>query len=747
MLKPIWLACISVIILSLPTISFAAKEFNTIEIPYTLPRRIPEDPQKIPASVSVIEEKTIEKQGLKNTSRLGEIAPNLTLDFTAPISGSSNAASIYIRGVGQSDFLLVNDPGVGVYQDGIYISRSVGSLLNLNQVQAISVVRGPQGTLFGRNSIGGAINIIIKKPQPRKFGEASLSTGNLGQLNSNLFYNNPLIENRLLSSFLLSTEKRDGYVDRLIAGDTSGGIDRKNAQLKLSWVGTDNLDVDFALEYQHANDEGSAIVGRWTGDPTLYGRGSLTDLYNTFVAPTNTVSGFGVGIPYDSRFLTYDPYKTYGTGPNFSEYEIWGSSLIADYQSDQWYFKSLTGYRHTNSRFGRDPDASPITIIHTQNDYQHQQFSQEFQLSTHINEQLNWLTGLYFFHETGKDEITAPFVQGLFGAIGLPTLLFGRTEINTQNLALYTHLTYQIANDWELSGGIRYNHEEKKLDASFIYLDANLNLLANPKAKESYDDITEHLTLSYQASQNLKIYTTYATGFKSGGFTGRYVAPTAAPLPFEPEKLTSYEAGFKSSWLTGRLNLNGALFYSDYKDIQILIFNGIAPETRNAARGHIKGAELELQAYPAHNWEISLAAGYLDAQYTELDASTGSLSVPLNKSDQFVNTPEWSASLGVTYHFRINDYKAMLYGNYSYRSKVANDAINTPELIQPALSLYNASATLQPNNEKWGIALYGNNLTDQRYIVSGAADKATFGAVGVVYAPPREYGIELTYRF
>jgi len=710
-------------------------------------RKTTENPQQAPVSVTVIQSKTIEAQGLTDIERLAEVAPNFSLDFSAPISGSSNASSIYMRGVGQSDFLLVNDPGVGVYQDGIYISRSVGGVLSLTNVERVEVVRGPQGTLFGRNSIGGAINIIRQKPAQETFGEISFGSSNLGGHRTQLFYSKPLIDNELLSTLSLTTDQRDGYVDRVIAGDTLGGQDRKSANLSLRWVGLKDFDINLNLDYQQAKDEGAATIVRWTDDPSLFGQGFFTDLYNTHVAPTNNVPGFGSGIPYDSRFVTSDPNKTFGTGPNYSDYKIWGSSLITDYQGDDFQIKSLTGYRQTSSQFGRDPDGSPITVVHTENDFYHRQFSQELQFNTSISERFEWLSGVYYFYESGIDKFNAPTVQGVFEAIGLPVHLYGETEVENQNVAVYSSLTYQLSDAWELSLGGRYNYEKKKLEANFQFIDAGLNLVADPHDEKSFESITENLSLAYHANNHLTLYGTYATGFKSGGFTGRYVSPAAKPSSFEPEELNSYEVGFKSDWLDRQLWLNGAVFYSDYKDIQVLIFDGLVPETRNAARGKITGGELEMQAFPGDNWEVSLVAGYLNARYTELDESTGNLVVPLKTTNQFVNTPEWSSSLSLTYHLGLEGYSVELHGNYTYRSQVANDAINTPELIQSALGLYNGRITIRPASREWALVFFGKNLTNERYIVSGAEGKTTFGAVGAIYAPPREWGAEFKFWF
>lgn len=711
-------------------------------------RRTEESLQSVPISVSALSRESLEHKNLKDISGLGDSLPNVELDFTAPISGSSNASAVYIRGVGQSDFLLVNDPGVGVYLDGIYISRAIGGVLGLLDTERVEVLRGPQGTLFGRNTIGGAINVVSRKPQNEDFGSIGLDVGNQGVRNTRFSLNMPLLKQRLFTSFAGSTERRDGYVDRLIAGDTLGALDRRAMRAAVLWLPNERLEANFRFDYSHADEEGAAVVARWIGDPQEFGRGTLTNLYNTFAAPGNLVPGFGSGQPYDQRFLTHDPYKTYGTGPSDSEYEIWGSFLILDYDADRYHLKSLTGYRTLESRFGRDPDASPISIVHTENVYEQYQFSQELQLSGNLGNRGNWLTGFYYFKEEGRDKIRAPLVQGVFEAIGLPVDIEGLADIRNQSTALFGHAVLPIGESIEVSGGVRYSYERKGIDVQYRYLDAGLDLLTDPSAFDDYENMSYRVALTCRPVLDQQLYFSYATGFKSGGFTGRYVAPADAPIPFNPERLKTWEIGFKADWLKHRLRTNAALFYSEYSDIQVLIFNGIAPETRNAAEGRISGFELELTAKPHPQLELTAGLGYLNAEYTEIGQSAGALVIPLAKGNAFVNTPEWSAQFAVNYSFALSDFGVVsLYGDYSYRSRIANDAINTPELVQSALGLFNGRAEFSTNDDQWSLVLYGKNLTDERYLVSGTADKPTFGVAVAIYAPPREVGAKIIYRF
>jgi len=730
-------------------------------------RKRSENLQDIPIAVTALTAENLDSRGFSNISQIGDVTPNMQFDFTAPISGSSNAAAIFIRGVGQTDFLLTTDPGVGVYLDGVYIARSMGGVQDLMDVRRVEVLRGPQGTVFGKNTIGGAINITTKKPVDEFSGQGDITTGRFNRIDGRLSVNFPVADN-LFVRLSGATRNRHGYGKRLLTGEGMGNVNRDTVRLALRWKASDSIEVNITGDYTTANEQ-SPVTSAICFDGNACGNaGSLTGLYNAFVAPGNDLTqyGFGRGVPFDKRFLTGNAFTSYGTGPSGSKLKIWGLSATALWEGEDITIKSLTAYRKMDTSFARDGDHSPINLVHSSNKIIHRQFSQEFDFSGNLLDgKLDWLAGLYYFRERGSNDIFVSILKDLTGraTAPLPIFLFGPqfppfgakgiTYVNNNSAAAFAQMSYQLDDALSITAGLRYTHETKKVNILPVFFPLPpgvlVPILSETTGQNSFSNMSPRVSLDYKPHDNMMVYASFSKGFKSGGFTGRYVVPTPAPKPFSPESVSAYEVGFKADFLDKRLRLNGAAFYSDYKDIQVVIFNGVAPESHNVARGHIKGVEVELSARPSAPWFISAGLGYIEAKYTGINATEfAGFGIPITLNSMFVNTPEWSLNALAEYSIFLDQGSEIkLQGDWSYRSKLANDAVNTPELIQKGFSLFNARITYVAPDGKWEIAAFGTNLTDQIYIVSGAADKPSFASAEATYARPREWGINLKVKF
>ncbi len=768
---------------SAPLVSAAV----TLEEVVVTARKREESLQDTPISVAAFSGEELQARSLGDVSQIDQFTPNLTFDATAPISGSSNAASVFIRGVGQTDFVFTSDPGVGIYLDGIYIARSTGGVLDSMDVERVEVLRGPQGTLFGKNTIGGAVSVTTAKPDDEFRGEVELTTGRFDRRDARGFVNLPLSDN-LFSRVSFSTKKRDGYAERVLTGQELGGEEKLAARASLRWEASDSLTVDFAADWSKANEDSpaSTIVNN---DPSAVGSlatGLAGQTYNALIGGGASLAfpflpGLPAGTtPYDSRWLSGDLTKSFATGPTGSEYEIKGAAMTINWDlNDNLTIKSITGYRDLESDFGRDPDGSPLELVHTYNSMEHDQFSQEIQfLGNALDGNLEWVAGLYYMQEEGSDEVTVPFVQETFNiyaangigcnlsAIGGPDLTAlgicpnfirvdaqnGGTKIDNTSKAVFFEATYALSDAMSLTVGGRYTEDEKEVDLSG-YLIGGLPGIATPVADDTFDNTSGRVILDYQWNDAVMTYISYSQGFKSGGYNPRYGLPLAAPTSFEPEEVDSWEIGAKVDFLEGRARLNVALFDADYTDIQVVVFDLGIPRTINAAEGTITGAELELTLLPVEALMLQFSYGYLDAEYSKLDdAVIGSFGTPivnpLQKNFAFVNSPEHSFSFSAEYTMAVGDWgAAALRADVSYRDEIANDAINTPELIEDSLTLVNARVQIEPNEGNWSIALFGTNLGDEEYITSGVADKPSFGLVEVNVAPPRQWGASFTYKF
>lgn len=771
------------------------KEELLIEVIQVNARKKVESIQDTPLAVSAFTGEGLRDRALGDISQIDQIVPNMTFDSTAPISGSSNAASVFIRGIGQSDFALTADPGVGIYLDGVYIARSTGSVFDSMDIERIEIVRGPQGTLFGKNTIGGAISVTTTKPDEIFRGGIETTIGNFSHRKLRGFVNVPISEN-LFTRLSVSSNEKDGYAERILTGQSLGGEDKYAARFTARWYATDSLTLDFATDYSSADEESpaSSLVNFTPSNVgaantsfaglaynNLVGGNPLATSTNPALAAFALLPSLPFGTPlYDSRFLSGDLTKSNATGPTGSEYDIFGSSLTAEWEiSENTTIKSITGYREFDTDFARDADGSPLNLLHTENSMSHEQFSQELQFSgSGFEGKLDWIAGLFYMDETGNDAVTVSFAQETFDiyaannigcdltGIGGPNLTSAGicpnifridpagkgTTIDNQSTAVFIEVDYAIHKNLDLTLGVRTSQDTKGIDLTGYTIGGGPSI-ANPIQEEKFTNTSGRFILSYTLNKDLLTYLSYSQGYKSGGFNPRYGLPLEFPTSFEPEEVGSWEAGVKSDFWGGRARVNAAVFSADYDDIQVVVFDGGIPRTINAAKGKIDGLEIEVIVVPIDNLSINIDYGYLNAEYTKLDAavigSFGNLIVnPIQEDDLFINTPKNSLSAGVQYEVELSNQATLrLRTDINYKDKVANDAINTPELIQKALTLVNLTASYSPNNADWGISLYIRNATDQEYITSGVADKPGFGLVEVNVARPREFGAVVNYTF
>lgn len=778
-------AGLAVLATAAPALPALAQGMALEEITVTARKR-EEGLQSTPISIAAFTADDFRARGISDISNLTNYAPNVTIDATAPLSGSSNATSIFIRGVGQTDFVFTTDPGVGVYMDGVYIARSVGGLLDMMDVERVEVLRGPQGTLFGKNTIGGAVNVVTRKPVEDMEAEVEATYGRFDRLDLKGMVNIPLTDT-LFTRISAMSKDMDGYGKRLLTGESMGGKNQAAIKAATRWVASENFEVNLSVDYTNIDEDSPvSTVVSGSRQATIGSPGTLFAglLYNNLIGAPGGLPGTisipalpADTVPYDSRWFTNNLFTSNATGPTGSKNEIFGFNGTMEWDLDAFSLKSITAYRDMEGSFGRDPDGSPLTMVSTYNEMEHKQFSQELQATgTAFDGRLQWLVGAYYLKEKGKEWVIVPFAQETFDILaemGAGCTLFPGTpdevalpfcpnifrvdsvgdgvRINNESIAFFGEATFDITDQLALTVGLRWTQDKKGYDGTGTLV-GGAPAIAAPIASEKFRDATPRVILDYKFTDDTMVYVSYSEGFKSGGFNQRYGAPLPAPTFFEPETVKSYEGGFKSQFWDSRARLNGAVFHSRYSDIQVVVFDGGIPRTINAAKGKITGFELEGTLLASENLLVQANYGYLDAEYTRLDpAIIGSFGVPivnpLDLSYRFVNSPKHSLSLGAEYTAPVNDWGYVrLRGEMSHRSKWANDAVNTPELIQSSVTLFNARLTVAPVDEKWSLAVFGQNLSNRKYVVSGVADEPGFGLVELNAALPRTWGVTLNYR-
>jgi len=748
--------------------SEAQGESGLEEIVVTAQKRA-EGLQNTPIAITAVSGENLSARGASNISNLQSITPNLVFDTTAPVSGVSSGAIVFIRGVGQTDFQLTTDPGVGTYVDGVYMARSVGGVLDVLDLERVEVLRGPQGTLFGRNTIGGAISLISRRPAD-KFGvRAEATAGSRNMYNGMLTLDIPLSDT-VKSKWVGSIKHQDGYVRGLLDSRLLGNTQRFSLRGTIEAKLGSNLTATLSGDYGEVHEQNAAskLVGI-----SIVAPGSPTRTDYRYNVATGGVITSTTAVPpgaptltflqnltpdiYDDRYITPDLDTTFATGPNGTALKIWGGSFTLALDVGFGELKSITAYRETSGRFSRDADGSPFAVTHTRNaDYGQNQFSQEIQLTgSALNDKLKFASGLYYFDENGHDILTVD-LPVLFGTVN------NYAYVNNKSYAAYVQGTYALTDALSVTGGVRYTKDKK---AYRVPLNGGA-ILNGPAAvfgpvgtftpffpagtsNQTFENTSFKGSIDYKFGPRSLIYLSYSQGFKSGGFNTRYLVPVPAVVPFAPEKLNTWEAGAKWEGLNRRLRLNAAAFWSDYKNIQLVVYDSGAPLTRNAGSARIKGFELEATALPLDSLELGFSAGYTDAKYRSV--------LPLNplvSADQQVtlnsrlpNTPEWSINAYASHTLKVGDSGEIRSRvDWSYSSQVENDSVNSIFLRQPGYHLINASIGYHDVDKGWSITGFVKNLTDKRYIVSGDSNFG-IGFHEANFNPPREWGVTLRYQY
>mgnify|MGYP003471383068 FL=1 len=741
--------------------------------------------QATPISITALTAETLRERGTVDLSGVAEATPNMQLTTSGNGSGGSSFAQVFIRGVGQPDFIITKDPAVGIYVDGVYLARAPGALLELLDIERIEVLRGPQGTLFGKNTAGGAISVITKQPESNASGVAELRVGSYARRDLSASFQVPLIENRLFLRASGMALGQDGYYERLLPGandnrSTDGNsVNVKSGRVSLRWAATDNLDVvlaaDSTLQRETATDY--QAVG-------IFDSANIS-LYNRLVKRPD-------GRTYDASWIAKKPWTTYSTSPSYSNTDVWGSSGTITWDLGPLQLKSISAYRALRVATKTDADGTPIDIVASDGiRVEQNQISQELQAAGHAwDDRINWLLGLWYFQEHAKDEQSSRQLVGLFetleaaplrsidppggagmcpadgtgpmqclGGMGNPSNVRfdqtrqGRRELKGRSYAAFGQASVRVLEPLSFTAGARISREEKE----FTYnetrpLQNDKVSFNNVKAAPDWNVFTPKLGVEYQLAQDFLLYASYALGFKAGGVNGR---PAREDLftAFGPEWLTTYEVGAKTDWLDKRLRLNLALFYSNYRDIQITrnTVDGTGAFIRleqNAGTARIFGLEAELTAAPVRGLLLTGGLGYTNFKFQSLlpqMAAPGMQLLGLNNKLPF--NPELVGTVTASYKIplgsagwitpRVDAY---------YSSSYFIDIDNTPAVKQDPYVQLNARVAYLPERANWELFASATNLTQRAVIGSGVASPAN-GSQVVSYKPPRMFYVGARFNF
>ena len=700
-----------------------------------------------PLSVSALSTVELERMQIDDLGDIQHIVPNTSFNM-----GDAANAIIYIRGVGQRDSLSFADPGVGVYLDDVYLGRAQGSFLDIIDVERVEVLRGPQGTLYGRNTIGGAIKYVSTPPSSVPLLAAEVSAGNYGEYRLKATWSGPLGEG-WSGRVSLARIAHDGYNRNHFSGNakkTDSDKDTLAWRAQLLYEPSDDLSVRLSLDRSVDDPDRSITPVRVTGGPAL--------------------------VAASADFTPSRPFDVEADFNDVERLEADGAAAVIDYQlSDTTALKSITSFRRLQHATHIDLDGTGLEIFGVHVDQRQDQVSQEFQIAHDSGGALNALLGAYYFSE---DDVSPDGIANVepinFGVFFSPYGTVSENDQSVRAAAVFGEVSWFLSQRWELTAGLRYTDETKRLRRKACQ---NLAILGtvlpsidecNPPAassnpfalsldlEENFSKLTPKLALSYSSDELGLAYFTYAQGFKSGGFDGRIGyngasnadAVTTQAEPYDPEVADTYELGWKGRLADGRLRMSTAVFCNDYRDLQLSSFSatpegGFATVFTNAGKARHCGAEVELLARPAQNLLISLNLGYLKAEYKEF---INSQMQDVSEALEPINSPEFSGNFGLQYRHPMGFAWLVIGADVSYRSRYHVEVNNLDALRQGSFTLVNAVIGIEDNEDKWDLFFSAKNLTDEAYITHGF-DLTAFPGIGLAYyGAPRTYNIGFRYR-
>lgn len=712
--------------------------------------------QEVPISVTAISGETLEARAARNVNDAIAFAPNVAVT-TGPTGG--NFGGFFIRGVGQLDNSIALDPGVGVYVDDIYIARLQASSVDLLDLERLEVLRGPQGTLFGRNTIGGAISLVTISPDLNDVSARVRGiVGARDRYDLSAAVNVPLAEQFALRATAFTRNQR-GWGRNVYTGNTFGDISELGGRLKLLFEPNDTFSMLLQGDYLRARNSPShqILLGFNPGAGITVPR--PPQLGGPFFLPGVSPTGvpFPAGVAQDrsnNRRLNFTSI------PDQLDIDNGGVSLTVTADLGGVTLKSITGWREFREDSFVDFDATGFVLYDNASVLRQQQLSHELQLSGRVGS-VDFLLGGYYFGEDAFNNVT------LCTGSNQPRLvnrcLRSRNNIwlDVQSYAAFGQLSWDV-NDWiNVFGGLRWTSETKRQSNDSLLdnreaVPTSLPPVAMPppgqtrvalpftQVQETFTAVTPRVGVNLQVADRVRVYASFAEGFKSGGFNGR---PSSQEiLSYDPEEARTYELGVKADLFDRLLRVNAAVFQSDYKNQQLLVFTAVSGlfETRNAGDSRIRGFELEVDANISERFALRGTLGHLDGRYRTLSPQVAgiTLNTPLPL------TPEWTYTISGEYRLPLDTLGELrARGDWTYRSEVSYQLENDPLERQPGFGLLNLRLTWQLPDDRFDVSLFGTNVTD-RFYLTNAQDSRTgngvaFGGVG----RPAEWGVEFNMRF
>lgn len=669
----------------------------------------------VPIAIASASAADLAEAGVVGLFDLNTVMPGVRIDHYGAYSQPT------IRGIGTQD---VQGPGananVAIYVDGFYMPSQAGNIFEFANIERVDVVKGPQGTLFGQNATGGAIVITTVDPSSTPGGKASVGVGSFDEKRANLYATGGFGES-FAADISLYYRDTDSYFDNISTGQPTAPIENRAARSKLMWTPSDAAKLVVTLEYTDIND--------------------ATGLAENTVNPIAAFYHDTFGVP---MVATLEPYKTSLNAPAKANPVTYSAGLKGVFDLGAVTLTSLTQYRDQDAEIIADLDGTTVRYWQVEYDEREKTWTQEFNLNSAGEGRLDWVAGLFYYHDVGKLRNNA--FHDFFNTGTTQSWLFSDVEVTTESIAAFLDGTYQLTDALWLTAGGRFTSEEKSLDSQGL-------LTPFPAFSDStrWDEFTPRVALRLATSASSNVYASFGKGFMSGNYSYTTVGPQE---PVDPERITQYELGYK--FARGAVSFDASAYFSDYRDLQVFRFADDCGCYRvdNAEKAESYGAEAHLIAPLGANLTVNTAIAYTHARYKDYVGAglNGTAVIPPNygfgtaptsfADGEMIRAPQWTANLGLNYDVPTTFGTIGLSGNYFYSSEVPLMPAN--QRSQDAYGLLSLAARWTSPSDSWNVTVYGNNVTDEEYLIFSAAG---FLGNNQIYGAPATWGAQAEFRF
>lgn len=679
----------------------------------------------VPISMAAMSAETLDKSGITELGQLQTLVPNFQ------VSDNVSVRTVYIRGVGGGGRTVAFDTRTGIYLDGVYIGQPMAADAVLVNLERVEILRGPQGYLYGQNTVSGAVNLVTRAPSNELEGKVIASYGNKDAVKLVGMVNVPLVADKVLLRVGGSYQSRDGFIHNVTLGKDVDDINNYGGRAQLRLLPTDRLTIDFSLDYSRQLSH--KVNGEARTDPF-------------------TASGLPDS-PADQPFIVDDNRPERDLNRN------WGAAMTVAYDLGAATLTAITGYRNAYRNWNVDLDHSVRDFAYFRYYDRYETWSQELRVNGG-NDRLHYVAGLFYLNTKGDNDRQVTYAS-LAPLLGVPADSSIRTNpsVDNSSYAVFGAIDWEFIPGLTLNTGLRFNHDKKKLtinqQSDLGPPITNIAVVDGFHDQISENSLSPTIGLTWQPAKDTTIYAKYARGVKSGGFNADYLTTTqlAGDLHLNREKVDSYEAGVKYRTPDHVLTVSGDVFYALYSDYQVsqfrIIPNSTPPQIElaltNAGKVETYGVELATQIVPMKGLSLDVSGAWLHARYKEFPDG-GGLGVDYS-GNRLEYAPTFTASATADYSRPVSDrLDGFARVTWTHHSSQYSDSSNAATFFQKGYDLVNARLGVRSSTEsKWEVALWADNLFDKFYDLGTAPD--AFQTIFGKYGTPRTYGVELSWQF